>query len=279
MMLISVVMNDPGNLLMTDFTTGEAVRQACRTGVHAGPTCGLAPGYAQANLVILPADWAFEFLLFCQRNPRPCPLIEVTTAGSWRPERSAPLADLRTDLPQYRVWRHGELVEEPVSIESLWQDDFVSFLIGCSFTFEAALTGSGLRVRHLELGRNVPMYRTNVECTPAGRFRGPLVVSMRPFRPAEALKAIEVTTAFPGSHGGPVHLGFPDQIGIADLQQPDYGDAVPVEDGELPVFWACGVTPQSVLMAAKPPLAITHSPGCMFVTDLIDDPAAVTIRQ
>lgn len=259
---------------MSRLTTGLEVRRACREGSITGPTCGLAVGFAQANLVILPADWAFDFLLFCQRNPQPCPLIEVTSAGSWVPERSAPDADLRSDLPKYRVWREGELVEEPADVRNLWRDDFVSFLIGCSFTFEGALLRAGLPVRHLELERNVPMYRTNRACVPAGRFSGPLVVSMRPFRPAEAIKAVQVTAAFPGSHGAPVHLGSPEQIGITDLNRPDFGDAVPVHDGELPVFWACGVTPQTVLMAAKPPLAITHSPGCMFVTDLVDDPGA-----
>ncbi len=250
--------------------TGLEVRQACREGAWSGPTCGLAPGYAQANLVILPRDWAFDFLLFCQRNPQPCPLIEVTEAGSWTPVRSAPDGDLRSDLPRYRIWRNGELVDEPADVHRYWQDDLVSFLIGCSFTFESALLAAGLPVRHLELSRNVPMYRTNRACKPAGRFSGPLVVSMRPFQPADAIRAVQVSAAFPGSHGPPVHLGFPEQLGIADLGRPDYGDAVPVHPGELPVFWACGVTPQAALAAAKPPLAITHSPGCMFVTDLRD---------
>lgn len=259
---------------MSRLTSGLEVRRACREGSWTGPTCGLAPGYAQANLVMLPADWAFDFLLFCQRNPQPCPLIEVTAPGELAPSRAAPAADLRSDLPRYRVWREGELVEEPHDLHHVWRDDFVSFLIGCSFTFEAALVRGGLPVRHLELNRNVPMFRTTLACTPAGRFSGPMVVSMRPMRPADAIRAVQVTANFPGSHGAPVHLGYPNQIGISDLNQPDYGDAVPVHDGELPVFWACGVTPQAVLMAARPPIAITHSPGCMFVTDLIDDPAA-----
>lgn len=253
-----------------NFATGLEVRNACRDGAWNQPTCGLAPGYAQANLVILPADWAFDFLLFCQRNPKPCPLIEVTAPGSWTPDLSAPSADLRSDLPQYRVWKQGELVDEPADIRHLWRDDFVSFLIGCSFTFEAALVQAGLPVRHLELGCNVPMYQTNVPCVPAGRFSGPLVVSMRPYSPADAIRATLVSASFTGSHGPPVHLGFPEAIGIRDLQRPDFGDPVPVHEGELPVFWACGVTPQAALMAAKPPLAITHSPGKMFVTDRIE---------
>lgn len=252
------------------FATGLEVRNACRDGAWNQPTCGLAPGYVQANLVILPADWAFDFLLFCQRNPKPCPLIEVTAPGAWTPELSAPSADLRSDLPQYRVWKQGELVDEPTDIRHLWRDDFVSFLIGCSFTFEAALVRAGLPVRHQELGCNVPMYQTNIQCVPAGRFSGPLVVSMRPYSPADAIRATLVSAGFAGSHGAPVHLGFPEAIGIHDLQRPDFGDPVPVHWGELPVFWACGVTPQAALMAAKPPLAITHSPGKMFVTDRVE---------
>ena len=255
---------------MTIHSTGLEVRRACRDGSLSGPTCGLAPGYAQANLVILPKDWAFDFLLFCQRNPRPCPLLEVTEPGSWTPTLTAPHADLRTDLPQYRVWQHGELVDELTDVQRYWRDDLVSFLIGCSFTFEAALQGAGLPVRHLELGRNVPMFRTSIPCAAAGRLHGPLVVSMRPFHPSDAIRAVQVSAAFPRSHGAPVHLGEPSQIGIADIQRPDYGDAVPIHNGELPVFWACGVTPQAVLASAKPPFAITHSPGCMFVTDVVE---------
>lgn len=252
------------------FHTGLEVRRACREGSWTGPTCGLAPGYSQANLVMLPQDWAFDFLLFCQRNPQPCPLLEVTPAGSWTPQITAPDADLRSDLPGYRVWKNGELVDEPADVHRYWRDDLVSFLIGCSFTFEAALLNAKLPVRHIEFGRNVPMYRTNIPCTPAGRFTGPLVVSMRPFKPAEAIRAVQVSASFPRSHGAPVHLGFPEQIGISHLERPDYGEVVPVHDDELPVFWACGVTPQAVLQAAKPPFAITHSPGKMFVTDVVE---------
>lgn len=249
------------------FLTGAEVRQACRTGTWTGPTAGLAPGYAQANLVILPRDWAFDFLLFCQRNPRPCPLITVTEPGSWQPQ-VAPDADLRTDLPKYRIWQDGKLVDERSSIKHVWRDDLVSFLIGCSFTFEAAMLKAGIPVRHIEMGRNVPMFRTNIACTPAGRFSGPLVVSMRPLKPADALRSVEISSRFAESHGAPVHIGFPDQIGIADVTRPDYGDPVPVQADELPVFWACGVTPQAALLEARPPFAITHAPGCMFLTDI-----------
>jgi uncharacterized protein YcsI (UPF0317 family) len=196
---------------------GEDIRAQARSGLLVGPTCGLAPDYLQANLVIVPEDLAFDFLRFCQRNPKPCPILDVTEPGAWEPRHVAPGADLRTDLPRYRVYRRGVLVEEPSDIASWWRDDLVAFLLGCSFSFEAAMQRAGLPVRHLEQGCNVPMYRTRLPCLPAGVFSGPLVVTMRP--------------------------------------------------GEVPVFWACGVTPQAVLMEAKPDLAITHSPGCMFVTD------------
>jgi uncharacterized protein YcsI (UPF0317 family) len=258
----------------TRLQTGEEVRLAARSGAWDAQTSGLAPGFAQANLVILPKALAADFLLFCQRNPRPCPLLDVTEPGQTAAQRIAPRADLRTDLPRYRVWREGHLVEEPTDIGHLWRDDFVSFLIGCSFTFEAALLRAGVPVRHVELGRNVPMYRTNIACAPAGVFHGPLVVSMRPLVPADAIRAVQITSRYPSVHGAPVHLGRPEQIGVADLSRPDFGDAVPVKPDELPVFWACGVTPQAAVMAARPALAITHAPGCMFVTDVRDEELA-----
>jgi uncharacterized protein YcsI (UPF0317 family) len=255
----------------SSYQTGADVRQACRSGKLTGQTSGLAAGYAQANLAILPAEFAADFLLFCQRNPKPCPLLDVTEAGSPVPVKVASNADLRTDLPRYRVWKQGELIEEPAEITDYWQDDLVSFVIGCSFTFETALLQAGVPVRHIEQGCNVPMYRTNIECAPAGAFHGPMVVSMRPLTPSDAIRAVQITSRYPSVHGAPVHLGLPEQIGIADLSQPDFGDAVPVEKNEIPVFWACGVTPQSVAMSAKPPLMITHSPGCMFVTDVLEE--------
>ena len=258
-----------------ELRTGNDVREACRRGALTDQTSGLAPGFAQANLVVLPKDLAFEFLLFCQRNPKPCPLLDVTEVGSAVPRRVASTADLRTDLPRYRVWRDGELIGEPTEITKFWRDDFVSFVIGCSFTFEAAMLRAGLPVRHVELGVNVPMFRTNVSCESAGPFSGPLVVSMRPLTPSDAIKAVQITSRFPDVHGAPVHVGDPGTIGITDLSQPDFGDAVPVRDDEIPVFWACGVTPQAVLMATRPPLAITHCPGCMFVTDVLDESLAV----
>lgn len=245
------------------------LRQAIRAGRHTGPTAGLAPGFVQANLVILPAADADEFAEFCRLNSRPCPLIEQTEPGRPEPKRSAPGADLRCDVPRYRVFYQGEPEAiEPTDVRSPWRDDFVGFLLGCSFTFEAALLAAGLPVRHIELGRNVPMFRTNVACRPAGRFAGPLVVSMRPFRLEQIERVREITSHYPNMHGEPLHVGDPAALGIADVMHPDFGDSVPLAPGEVPVFWACGVTPQLALAAARPEIAITHSPGCMFITDL-----------
>jgi uncharacterized protein YcsI (UPF0317 family) len=249
---------------------GAVVRAACRRGEFKGPTPGLALGYVHANLVILPRDWAFDFLLFCQRNPKPCPLLDVTEPGDPEPRIAAPGSDLRTDLPAYRVWKNGELIEEPTDIARHWRDDLVAFVIGCSFTFENALMNAGIPVRHIEQGVNVPMYRTNIECNPAGRFRGPMVVSMRPLTPELTIEATRICSRFPRAHGAPIHFGEPDAIGIGDIEKPDFGDAVELYPEEVPVFWACGVTPQAVLMEAKPPFAITHKPGHMFLTDLKD---------
>jgi uncharacterized protein YcsI (UPF0317 family) len=250
--------------------TGKEVRRRARSGELTGPTPGLAPGYVQANLVVAPRELAFDFLLFCQRNPKPCPLLDVTEVGAAEPRLVAPGADLRTDLPRYRVYRHGKLVEEPTDLHAWWRDDLVAFLLGCSFTFESALLQAGVPVRHLEAGCNVPMYRTNLSCQPAGMFRGPMVVSMRPLTPAQAVRAVQVCSRFPRAHGAPVHLGDPAALGIRSLETPDFGDPVEIQPGEIPVFWACGVTPQAVAMEVRPPLLITHKPGHMFVTDLHD---------
>lgn len=249
-------------------TTGLGVRLACRSGTFDGQTSGLAPGYVQGNLAILPRDWAEEFLRFCRANPKPCPVIGVSEAGDPAIPAVARDLDIRTDLPRYRVWRDGELVDEPTDVRSVWRDDLVSFVIGCSFSFEEALLQYGVPVRHIERGTNCPMYRTSIATEAAGRFHGPVVVSMRPMKPADAIRAVQITTRLPAVHGAPIHIGFPEAIGIKDIGKPDYGDAVPVQDGELPVFWACGVTPQAAIAAARPPFAITHAPGCMLVTDL-----------
>jgi len=260
---------------MDDSISPGALRQAIRSGAHTGNTSGLAPGFVQCNIVILPAEWANDFLRFCQLNPRPCPLI----ATSNRPgEYTLPLlgdVDIRSDVPSYRVFQNGEMVRETGDITALWQDDLVTFALGCSFSFEEALLADGLEVRNVSEGVNVPMYRSSLDCAAAGPFSGKMVVSMRPFRAADAIRAIQICTRFPAVHGAPVHLGEPGLIGIADLTRPDYGDAVPVRENELPLFWACGVTPQVALEAARPPLAITHSPGCMLVTDLRNSRLAV----
>ncbi|WP_291408044.1 putative hydro-lyase [Actinophytocola sp.] len=234
-----------------------------------GPTAGLAPGYAQANLVAVPRDWAYDVLLFAQRNPKPCPVLDVTDVGSPR-TALAPNADLRTDLPRYRVWRNGTLVAEPTDALAHWRDDLVAFLIGCSFTFESALSAAGVPLRHVAQGRNVAMYVTDRECRPAGRLHGPLVVSMRPIPPHLVETAVRVSALMPAVHGAPIHTGDPAALGIADLTEPTYGDPTDVEPGDVPVFWACGVTPQAALTASRPPFAITHAPGHMFVTDIPD---------
>jgi uncharacterized protein YcsI (UPF0317 family) len=253
------------------FPDGATVRRLARQGEHRGITAGLAPGYVQTNLAVVPRDLAFDFLLFCHRNPKPCPLIDVTDPGGWEPLRSAPGGDLRTDVPRYRVYRHGELIEEPHDLRFWWRSDLVAFLLGCSFTFENALMKAGLPLRHIEQGRNVPMYRTSMACRPAGVFHGPMVVSMRPMTPAQAEDATRICARFALAHGAPIHVGAPEKIGIRDIDTPDFGDPVEIRSGEVPVFWACGVTPQAVAMQARPPLLLTHAPGHMFVTDLRDE--------
>jgi uncharacterized protein YcsI (UPF0317 family) len=259
--------DSPSPDLHRQVADGRTVRQLCRTPAFTGHTSGTAPGFVQGNLVILPADDANDFLRFCQRNPKPCPVIGISEPGSpLIPELGEDL-DIRTDLPRYRVWQDGELLDEPTSISHVWRDNLVAFVIGCSFTFEEALMADGIPLRHVDQGANVAMYRTSIQAAPAGRFHGPMVVSMRPMTPARAIRAVQITSRYPAVHGAPVHLGHAAGIGIADLGRPDYGDAVAIEDDELPVFWACGVTPQAVIAAARPRFAITHAPGCMLVTD------------
>lgn len=231
------------------------------------PTSGWSDGYTQANLIAVTADYADEFLEFCRLNPKPCPVVDVIPAGQYE-SSLAPGSDIRTDIPAYRVWKDGVLAAEVPDVRSLWRDDMVGVLIGCSFTFEAALAMEGIPLRHTETGRNVPMYRTNVECIPAGRIHGRMVVSMRPM-PADLVDAaIRVTSEVPKVHGAPVHVGSPEALGITDISRPDFGDAVDIRPGEVPVFWACGVTPQSAVMASKPAFAISHAPGHMFITDI-----------
>ncbi|MCB2216888.1 MAG: putative hydro-lyase [Desulfobulbaceae bacterium] len=245
-------------------------RNEVRRGLWRQPTSGCCVGYTQLNLVILPSRYADDFHQFCRQNPKPCPLLEVVKGGGYEAKKLAPGSDLRTDLPGYKVFRATE-VELRSDVTDLWQDDFVSFLIGCSFTFENALLKENVPVRHIECGCNVPMYLTNIACRPAGPFTGQLVVSMRPIPAALVEKAYRITGRYPAVHGAPVHHGNPAAIGIGDLSRPDFGDPVPVRDGEVPVFWACGVTPQAALMNVAPELAITHAPGYMFVSDYRDE--------
>jgi uncharacterized protein YcsI (UPF0317 family) len=215
-----------------------------------------------------------DFLIFCQRNPKPCPILDVCEPGKYNPVLTAPSADIRTDIPKYRVYRDGVMTEELTDVKKLWSDDLVSFLLGCSFTFEKALVDSGIAIRHIEENKNVPMYITNIECVPAGIFSGPTVVSMRPIPEKLVKKAYEVTARFPRVHGAPIYSGDPAKIGIKDISKPDFGDAVTIKDGEVPVFWACGVTPQAVVMNVKPEFAITHAPGHMFITDIKEEELA-----
>ena len=241
-----------------------------RRGGWTAHTSGLASEHVQGNVVILPAAEANDFLRYCQRNPKPCPLLAVSEPGDRLLPTLGPDIDICSDLPRYRVWRHGELIDEPTDITNLWREGLVSFVIGCSFSFEQALMAAGLSLRHVEQGRNVAMYRTNLPTEPAGLFSGPLVVSMRPMKAADAIRAVQVTSRFPSVHGAPVHIGDPSQIGIHDLSRPDYGDAVDVLPDELPVFWACGVTPQAAIQQARPAFCITHAPGAMLITDLLN---------
>ena len=246
------------------------VRSVIRQGQWTHHTSGLASAHVQGNVVILPAAEANDFLRYCQRNPKACPVLAVSEPGQAALPTLGADIDIRTDLPRYRVWRHGEVVAQPTDIVNLWRADLVTFVIGCSFSFEQALLEAGIPLRHIAQGKNVAMYRTNMPTEAAGVFGGPMVVSMRPMKAAAAIRAIQVTSRFPNVHGAPVHIGDPALIGIVDLGRPDYGDAVEVLPDELPVFWACGVTPQAALQQARPGFCITHAPGAMLITDLLN---------
>ena len=248
----------------------QEIRAAIARGEWRKPTSGLAPGYTQGNLVILPKKYAFDFLLYCNRNEKPCPVIDVAEAGSIAPPVAGPDADIRTQIPRYRIYRHGVLEREVDDIVDYFNDDMVTFLLGCSFSFEHDLVDNGVPVRHIELDRNVPMYITNRECRPAGVFSGPMVVSMRPMREEFVAKAIEITAKYRRAHSAPVHVGDPATLGIKDINKADFGDDPEIRPGEVPVFWACGVTPQMALQRAKPDFVITHAPGYMFITDILN---------
>lgn len=255
---------------MTTASSLAEARAAIRAGTWVTHTSGVADDHVQGNVVVLPQALADDFLRYCQRNPKPCPVLAVSEVGvPLLPQLGADI-DIRTDVPRYRVWRRGEIVDEPTDVTTYWRDDLVTFVLGCSFSFEQALLDSGLALRHVSEGKNVAMYRTNIATAAAGPFRGPMVVSMRPLRAAAAIRAIQITSRFPDVHGAPVHIGDPALIGIRDLASPDYGDAVDVLPDELPVFWACGVTPQAAITQARPEFCITHAPGAMLITDLLN---------
>ena len=246
----------------------KELRKLIRNEIIQTQTGGLAPRFVQTNLVILPQENAFDFLLFCNRNPKPCPLIEVLEPGSKEPVLSAPKSDNRFDVPKYRIYENGKLIDDPTNIEKYWRKDFVSFLLGCSYTFEEALIDAEIQVRHLQEDKTVPMFFTSIQTKKSGIFDGPLVVTMRPIHKSQIVKTIQVTSRFPNVHGAPIHIGNPDEIGIKNILKPDLGDAVTIHEDEIPVFWACGVTPQLVALNSKPPLMITHYPGHMFITDI-----------
>ncbi len=252
----------------------QEIRALIRKGKWDKPTAGLAMGYAQANLVILPEKYAFDFLLFCQRNPKPCPLLEVLERGRFQTEFLSSEADIRTDIPRYNIYRKGKLEGTVKEIRGFWKRDFVTFLLGCSFSFEEALVRSKIPIRHIEENRNVPMFVTNIPCKPAGVFQGPMVVTMRPIPPDKVTRAVQITARYASVHGAPIHIGDPSKIGVKKMSKPDFGDPVTIKKGEIPVFWACGVTPQAVVMKAKPDLCITHTPGHMFISDLLNEELA-----
>lgn len=257
-------------------TTGFDVRLAARKGELTSNTSGMAQGFVQANLVILPEKYSRDFLQFCQLNPKPCPLLAMSNKpGSHFVDSLGKDIDIRSDIPLYRIFESGIMVNETIDIKQYWRDDLVSFLLGCSFSFEEALIADGLEIRNLTEQKNVPMYNTSIQCQSAGIFSSNMVVSMRPMKPADAIRAIQICSRFPQVHGAPVHFGAPEDIGIKDINQPDYGDAVTIRDGEVPVFWACGVTPQQAIAQAKPDFCITHSPGCMLVTDIPNSKLAI----
>ena len=249
-------------------TAPAEVRALIREGKITGQTAGMCNGYAQANLCVLPKEYAYDFLLFTQRNPTACPILEVSDAGFRTLREIAKDADIARDFPRYRIYRDGVLTEEVTDAAPFWREDLVSFLIGCSFSFEGELLDAGIPVRHIEEGRNVPMFLTSIPCSPAGVFHGNMVVSMRPLRPEQIIPAVKATSSMPRVHGAPIHIGDPTVIGIRDVMHPDFGDAVTIYPGEVPVFWPCGVTPQAAVMAAKPSFAITHAPGHMFISDV-----------
>lgn len=248
--------------------TPTEFRKKVRNNEYQKPTAGMCPGYAQTNLIVLPWEDAYDFLLFAQRNPKPIPILEVTEVGSRELQTLGNDIDVATDFPKYRIYRNGKMIDEYLSVVDFWREDLVSFLIGCSFSFEDLLVDAGIEIRHITEKANVPMFNTNIPLKQAGKFSGNMVVSMRPIKSSQIATAVNVTNRLPGVHGAPIQIGNPAEIGIYDLANPDYGDAVTINENEIPVFWACGVTPQAAVMASKPKFAITHSPGHMLITNV-----------
>ncbi len=267
-------LQDQATRELTAPQSAAQIRLSIRRGEFTAHTSGVAENFVQGNVVILPQKYAKDFAAFCERNPKPCPVLAMSDAGDPMLRSLGKDIDIRTDVPRYRVWRNGELVAEPTDVSAAWRDDLVTFVIGCSFSFEWALAKEGIALRHVSEGKNVAMYRTNVPTNPAGVFYGPMVVSMRPLSARDAVRAYEITSRYPRVHGAPVHVGDPSVLGIADLQKPDYGEAVEVKADETPVFWACGVTPQAAITQAKPDFCITHAPGAMLITDLLNSQLA-----
>lgn len=259
------VLSDPRSL------SAQAMRQRIRSGQHARHTAGLAIGRLQCNLAILPDAYALDFLRFCQRNPKPCPVVGISDTGDPALPSLGRDIDIRTDVPRYRIYRNGVLTEELTDIADHWRDDFVTVALGCSFTFENALIRAGIPVRHIEQDRTVPMYRSNRRLVPAGPFGGHMVVTMRPIPRDRVEDACRISAAFPQAHGAPIGTGDPALLGIRNLDDPDWGEAVDIRPGEIPVYWACGVTPQNVLQAARLPICITHAPGHMLIADVAED--------
>ena len=268
--MVDVVSGRGSSPMAAMIEVARAERLKIRAGDDGDGTAGRTPGVVQGNVAILPADWAADFLRFCHFNSRPCPVIGVSEPGDPTLPMLGDDIDIRTDCQRYRVFKDGAQTDEVTDIGDYWRDDLVVFVLGCSYSFEDALVQAGVRIRHIDQGREVASYRTNIETTPAGPFRGNMVVSMRPLTPAHTIRAIQITSRFPGVHGAPIHFGDPERIGITRLDEPDFGQWSGIDDGEVPVFWACGVTPQVIVEKARPPLCITHRPGCMLITDRLN---------
>ena len=246
----------------------SAQRRLIRSGSYTGHTAGLAKGNLQCNLAILPGEFADDFHTYCKLNPKACPLAGVSRPGEVSIPRLGADVDIRTDAARYNVYRYGVLEDQVSDLHSLWSDDLVAFAIGCSFTFEDALRKAGIGMRHIDMNVTVPMFRSSIETVPSGPFAGEMVVSMRPIPTTRIDEVFKICGNYPLAHGAPVHVGDPREIGISEIGAPDWGEPVPVHAGEVPVFWACGVTPQAAIMRSRPPLSITHSPGAMLIADV-----------